>query len=216
LVCFAGRDGICRPLCNFSPPTAQPQFHFEGCAKAKWLRLQFLNSQVHDIDILLDSPFSRRFNMKKAIKSLRASIPSHRRLKQSEVPSTDDAGYVTPVAVIQQTLDVEGSDPVIPATTMEPASATVHSNPAAPIHVTGTSDESPTSLVENEQQIEDEIIHTSEEGNPSTISLIPIRRTTIRDQHSRHAGFDGRNSGISKELSVVREEKPACSPCSGI
>jgi hypothetical protein len=176
-------------LCNLSPPSPAPIL-FRRLCKAKWLRNQFLKSQVHDVDILFDSPFSQKFKMKKAIKSLRASIPSQRRLKQSEVPRTDDAGDVTPVAVIEQTLDVQSSDPVIPATTMEPASATVNSNPAAPIHVTGARDDSPVSLVENEEQIEDKLLHTSEEGSPSTISLIPIRRNTIRDQHSRHAGFD--------------------------
>jgi hypothetical protein len=188
LVCFAGRDGIFRRLCNLSLslPTAQPQSRYEGCAKAKW----FLKSQVHDVDIVLYSPFSQRFKMKKAIKSLRASIPSQRRQKRSEVPSTDDAGDVTPIAVIQQTLDVESSESIIPAITMEPASATVHSNPAAPIHVTRTSDDSPVSLVEKEEQIEDKLLHTSEEGSPSTISLIPSRRNAIRDQHSCHAGFD--------------------------
>ena len=110
--------------------------------------------------------------MKKAIKSLRASIPSQRRLKQP-LPNADDAGNITPVAIIQQTLDVEGSDPVIPATTIEPTSAIAHSNPTAPLHGTGTSDVYPASLgVENEEQIDD-----SEEGNPSTNSLIRSEET---------------------------------------
>jgi hypothetical protein len=159
-----------RPLRNCSQLTffcSAPIPSSKAVQKRNSLRRQppfLLKSQVGDLYL---PSVSQRFIMKKAIKSLRASIPPQRKPQQS-LPKTEDVEGATPAAraVVLQNSVNEATDSVIPSTPIEPTNTPVHSSPVELIPASSTSNVTPTSLVDNDEHIGDKPQHSSEEGCP--------------------------------------------------